>query len=347
MSIKKKCLFAQEQLEYLGHVVSGTGVAADSSKIQAMLDWPTPQTIKELRGFLGLTGYYRRFVAGYGRIAWALTQQLKKDAFAWNAEAEEAFQCLKKAMTEIPVLALPDFSQPFVVESDASGFGIGAVLMQQQRPIAYFSQVLSARARAKSVYERELMAMVLAIQKWRPYLLGRCFLVRTNQKSLKFLLEQRLVSVEHQQWLCKLLGYDFEIQYKPGPENRVADALSRQQAGLVLMVMTTPMVLDIEELQRQVKADPELSKTVEGLLDGTQLSAGFTLQRGHLLYKGRLVVPLKSPLIPTLLREFHSSKIGGHSGVLKTYKRLALEFFWRGMRKDVESFVAACGVCQQ
>ncbi|EXC02267.1 Transposon Ty3-I Gag-Pol polyprotein [Morus notabilis] len=250
-------------------------------------------------------------------------------------------------MTEIPVLALPDFSQPFMVESDASGFGVGAVLIQQQRPITYFSQVLSARAHAKSVYERELMAIVLAIQKWRPYLLGRHFLVHTDKKSLKFLLEQRLVSVEHQRRLCKLLGYDFEIQYKLGPENSVADALLRQQAGLVLMVMTTLMVLDIEELQRQVKVDLELNKTIEGLLAGTHSSMGFTLQRGHLLYKGRLVVPPKSPLIPILLREFHSSKIGGHSGVLKTYKRLALEFFWRRMRKDVESFMAACAVCQQ
>ncbi|XP_024021342.1 uncharacterized protein LOC112091557 [Morus notabilis] len=107
---RKKCLFAQEQLEYLGHVVSRTRVATNFSKIQAMLDWPSPWTIKELQGFLGLTGYYRRFVAGYGRIAWSLTQQLKKDAFAWNSEAEEVFQCLKKAITEIPVLALPDFS---------------------------------------------------------------------------------------------------------------------------------------------------------------------------------------------------------------------------------------------
>lgn len=136
---KKKFIFAQERLEYSGHIVSKEGDSACPSKIQAMLDWPTSQTIKELRGFLGLTGYYRRFVAGYGRISWPLTQQLKKECFHWNAEADAAFQQLKCAMTEVPVLALPYFTQPFVVESGASRSSIGAVLMQQQRPIAYFS----------------------------------------------------------------------------------------------------------------------------------------------------------------------------------------------------------------
>ena len=138
----------------MGHLVSAKGVVADPNKISAMVEWPTPKSLKELQGFLGLTGYYHRFVEGYGAISWPLTQQLKKDAFNWNLEVEAAFQKLKTAMTTIPVLALPNFSQLFIVKTDASGYGLGAVLMQSHRPVAYFSQV-SQQGSDKSLYMKE------------------------------------------------------------------------------------------------------------------------------------------------------------------------------------------------
>jgi hypothetical protein len=168
---KSKCRFGCKEMEYLGHVVSEFGVKANPGKIQAMSEWPFPNMIKSLRGFLGLTGYYRKFIRGYGSIAAPLINILRKNSFNWTAEAELAFQKLKEAVTTAPVLALPNFSQASVIEYDASGARIGAVLMQEQRPIAFLNKALKGGALHMSTYEKELFPLVTAVQKWRPYLL--------------------------------------------------------------------------------------------------------------------------------------------------------------------------------
>ena len=163
-----KCSFGDNQVEYLRHIISVQGVSTDPKKVVAIKEWPTPRTIKELRGFLGLAGYYRRFVQHYGIISKPLTNLLKKNSFQWGLEAQQAFDRLKTAMVSTPVLALPNFSKSFVVETDASGGGIGAVLMQDAHPIAYLSKALSPKHQQLSTYEKEFLAVVMAVEKWRP-----------------------------------------------------------------------------------------------------------------------------------------------------------------------------------
>ena len=247
-------------------------------------------------------------------------------------------------MTKLPTLAVPNFSKPFVVETDACGTGLGAVLMQEGRPLAFWSTTLSERNQRKSVYDRELMAVVKAVQKWRHYLLGNHFIIKTDQKSLKFLTEQRMIGEEQHKWISKLAGYDFEIQYKPGKENSAADALSRRSS---YCAMTVLKIHDFEEWVEEIKQDVKLQKTMQDLIINPMSHAGYTLRDQKLFYKEKLVLSKSSSRIPIILKEFHSSLVGGHSGIFRTYKRIADLVYWEGMKTDIKNFVAACEVCQR
>lgn len=170
-------------------MVSEGGVRADPMKIEAMMEWPKPRAVKHVRGFIGLTGYYRKFVKDYASIAAPLTDLLRKDKFEWTEAASEAFKALKQAMATNPILQLPDFAKPFTIETDASNVGIGAVLLQEGLPIAYHSRKLGMRLQGASAYIKELYAVTEAVGKWRQYLLGRRFLIRTDHRSLKEILQ--------------------------------------------------------------------------------------------------------------------------------------------------------------
>lgn len=157
------------------------GVATDPSKIRAIQEWPAPTNVTELRSFLGLSGYYRRFIQGYGILCRPLFDCLKKDAFQWGSDQEQAFALLKDKLTNSPVLALPDFSKPFILEADACGYGLGDVFMQEGRPISYFSKTIGPRAAAMSTYDKEAQAIIEAVKKWRHYFLATALVIRTDQ----------------------------------------------------------------------------------------------------------------------------------------------------------------------
>ncbi|GJT12038.1 transposon ty3-G gag-pol polyprotein [Tanacetum coccineum] len=177
--------------------------------------------------FLGLAGYYRKFIKGFGSIAAPLHKLVGNGPFVWDEAANKAFELLKIALTTTPTLGLPNWSKPFTIKCDGSGVGIGIVLTQNGKPLAYFSALLKGTMLSWSTYEKEMFAVVKAVRKWRPYLLGRAFVVKTDHMRLKYLLEQCISTPAQTRWLPKILGIDYKIEYKKGATNRGADALSR------------------------------------------------------------------------------------------------------------------------
>jgi hypothetical protein len=344
-----KCFFGVKEVEYLGHIVSHEGVKVDPNKIKAMMDWPIPKTLKNLRGFLGLTGYYHKFVRNYGRIAAPLTTLTKKDAFSWTPEATKAFEQLKEVMCKAPVLTTPDFTKTFIVECDASGNGIGVVLMQEGRPLDFESRPLKGKDLHKPIYEKEMMAILHALKKWCPYLIGRHFKVKTDHDSLKYFLEQRLSSEEQQKWVTKILGYDFEIVYKKGKQNVVADALSRKDEDVEAFLCAISIIQPdwIIEARDEWKNDEKVWTLIQRLQQDSSASDTFTWKNDSLWYKDCLYLCKNSQLKQKVLLELHTSPVGGHLGFLKTYHRVKKDFFWDGLKTDVQRFVAECLVCQQ
>ncbi|KAJ0836439.1 putative nucleotidyltransferase, Ribonuclease H [Helianthus annuus] len=339
-----KCCFGVSQVHYLGHVISSNGVAVESDKIQAVLSWPTPKTAKGVRGFLGLAGYYRKFIKDFGSIAAPLYKLVGKGPFNWDSSVEASFKSLKHALTTTPTLGLPNWSLPFSIECDASGVGIGAVLTQQGRPLAYYSAPLKGTMLSWSTYEKEMLALVKAVRKWRHYLLGRPFVVKTDHMSLKYLLEQRITTPAQARWLSKLLGYDYRIEYKKGTTNRGADALSRQ-AEFSHMAMSYPCSTLWGEIQQEVKNDPfynNLSSTFSGSSHGH-----LVCKDGVWFRKGAILLSSTSQLLPTVLAMSHSSPEGGHFGFHKTLAKVKQSFWWVGMKEYIKKFIRECQVCQR
>ncbi|CAM8899336.1 unnamed protein product [Rhodiola kirilowii] len=350
-----KCDIARESITYLGHIISREGVAVDPDKIKAIQEWPLPKTLKQLRGFLGLTGYYRRFVRHYASLAAPLTALLRKDAYIWNDTATTTFNNLCKALSSTPVLVLPDFTLPFHVHTDASGSGVGAVLAQGGRPVSYFSKQLSPRLQGTSAYNRELCALTLAIQKWRQYLLGHRFIVETDHQPLKTILSQTIHTPDQQHWIVKLLGYDFEVRYRPGRENKPADALSRlhdpdnTSANTCLMTLATskPEYGILRALRRYYATNPVGADLLQSIKDHPTAHPNWAIRDGLVLFNSKLCVPEDTTLRELILYEFHDTTSSGHPGARRTLARISSSFHWKGLREDVKQYVKRCAICQQ
>jgi hypothetical protein len=303
--------------------------------------------VTELRGFLGLTGYYRKFVKNYSILAKPLTVLLQKKAFQWSADAQQAFQKLKLAMSSTPVLALPDFSQPFILETDACAFGVGAVLSQHNHPIAYYSKTLGVANQKLSIYEKEFLAIMMAVDKWRCYLQRCPFIIRTDHKSLCHLNDQVLGTDLQQKAMTKLMGLQYTFQYKKGVENVVADALSRMPPQSHLSALSVASPIWLQEVLNSYAVDTQAQKLLVELAVHSPNDQGYSLTDGLIRHHGRIWIGANLGLQTKLITAFHSSPIGGHSGTMATYHRLKKLFSWVGLKTAVFNFVKQCQICQQ
>jgi len=238
-----KCKFWLKEVQFLGHVISAQGIVVDPTKVETVMNWERPQTVSEVRSFLGLAGYYRRFVDGFSKLVSPMKQLTRQDQpFAWTDSCERCFEEMKIRLTTSLVLAIPDTAKTFEVYCDASYQGLGCVLMQEKRPVAYASRQLKVHEKNYSMHDLELAAVVFALKTWRHYLYGSQFQVFSDRKSLKYLFDQKELNMRQLRWMEYLKDYDFELLYHPGKANVVADALSRKR------VHVSPMMIKELEL---------------------------------------------------------------------------------------------------
>ncbi|GKC99075.1 putative reverse transcriptase domain-containing protein, partial [Tanacetum coccineum] len=225
-------------------VIHGNGIHVDHSKIEAVKNWKGLRTPTEVRSFLGLAGYYRRFVENFSKIAKSLTILTQKSkSFDWDEEQELAFQTLKDKLCNTPVLALPDGPKDFVVYCDASGIGLGCVLMQRGKVIAYASRQLKIHEKNYMTYDLELRVVVFALKIWRHYLYGTKSIIYTDHKSIHHIVNQKELNMRQRRWIESFSDYDCEIRYHPGKANVVPDTLSRKERVKLKRVRSMNMTL--------------------------------------------------------------------------------------------------------
>jgi hypothetical protein len=247
-----KCAFWLEEIQFLGHVLSANGIAVDPSKVKDILEWKPPAIVHQVRSFLGLVGYYRRFIPDFSKLVKPITNLLKSDTkFNWSSKCNDAFEQLKVLLTTSPVLAQSDIEKPFDVYCDASGSGLGCVLMQEGQVIAYASRKLRQHEEHYPTHDLELAAVVHGLKIWCYYLLGNICHIYTDHKSLKYIFTQSELNMRQRRWLELIKDYELEIHYHPGKANMVADALSRKAACHCLTVKTSDITLcqEMEKLK--------------------------------------------------------------------------------------------------
>ena len=380
-----KCQFAFPEVPYLGHIISAKGISPNPDKVRAVRDYPVPTNVRAIREFLGIAGYYRRFIPNFAKVAQPLYHLIKKDVqYMWSSACQEAFTRLKELLTSPPVLAYPNFDRRFVLHTDASSHGLGAVLEQEQddglfHPIAYASRTLSKHEKRYGITDMEALGVVWAAKHFRAYLLGHDCTVFTDHAPLKAMLRAKHQTGKLARWAAVISELNLNIQYRPGRKNSNADALSRSplEVGVddleseadhsVLQVAAdgspvTNVPRETDEISKLQSRDDELRLVRQYLKDGTLPSdekrvRKIILQKDQfvlledVLYhidsspQHRLQIAVPYEMRHQLMEENHSGQFGGHFAGKGLYKMLAQHYWWEGMYRDVHLHCRGCLPC--
>ena len=348
-------------------MVSASGVSVDPEKVEVVMSWERPKSFFEIRSFLGLAGYYRRFIEDFSRLATPMTRLTRKEVkFDRDDRCEEAFQEFKRRLTSAPILIVPDRGQGYTVYCDASSAGLGCVLMQSDK--------LKNHEQNYPTHDMELAAVVFALKILRHYLYGEEFEVYSDHKSLKYIFTQHDLNMRQRRWMEFLENYDFTLHYHPGKANVVANALSRKSQGILGSIASREwrMLETVGQFRLQYNEQAQgtlgslvatpslLSRVIESQWQDAEIvfirdrvqsgtgNEGWTVHSdGSLRYRGRVVVPHLSDLREEILREFHCSQFAVHLGGTKMYQGLRRQYYWSGMKRHVGDFVRRCLTCQQ
>ena len=345
-----KSEFWLTEVRFLGHIVLASGVSVDPKKVEAVMSWEIPKSVFEIRSFLGLAGYYRRFIENFSRLTVPMTRLTRKEVKSeWNDPCERTFQELKRRLTSALILIVPERGQRYTVYYDASKDGLGCVRMQSERVVAYGSRQLKNHKRNYPTHDMELVAIVFTLKIWRHYLYDEQFKLFSNHKSLKYIFTQQDLNMRQRRWMEYLEDYDFTLQYHLGKENVVADALSQKSRGVLASVASREwLMLEIVGQFKQTQgvlgislATPSLlSRVIESqgqdtkivsIMDRVQAGTGdegWALHiDGSLRYRGRIVVPQLAKLRKKILQEFHCSCFAVHPGGTKMYHDLCCQYY--------------------
>ena len=372
----KKCTFVRPEVHYLGHVVSAGGIAVDPAKVEAIENFAPPTNPKSLRSFLGLASYYRRFVPSFSKVAGPLYSLLKKDAaFQWTSDCQRAFDTLRDLLVNTPILAFPDFSEDFLLETDASRSGLGAVLAQKvdglTRPVAYASRTLQPHEANYGATELEALGVVWAVKHFRPYLYGHRCEVYTDHSALKALLNTPQPSGKLARWGLVLQDLDLHIHHRAGKRNANADCLSRYPIpheplpeGDPFAVIAAVDISDIEPVEPKLpslqRGDPALREVIHYLENGVLPSdehraRELTLTKNqyelvdetlyHLEADKTLRIVLPEASRQEVFEEVHGGRFGGHLRDAKIHGALSKHYWWPTMRSDIRKWCLACITC--